>query len=36
MIIDDVPAYVCNTCGGRYHLARVAKSCEALQRIVPK
>jgi YgiT-type zinc finger domain-containing protein len=25
VIIDDVPAYVCNTCGEHYHLAQVAK-----------
>ena len=25
MIIDNVPAYVCNTCGEHYHLAPVAK-----------
>jgi YgiT-type zinc finger domain-containing protein len=25
VIIDNVPAYVCNTCGEHYHLAPVAK-----------
>ncbi len=25
VIIDNVPAYVCNTCGEHYHFAQVAK-----------
>ncbi|MBI1930795.1 YgiT-type zinc finger protein [Candidatus Poribacteria bacterium] len=30
VIIDNVPAYVCNTCGEHYHLARVAKKLRSI------
>lgn len=32
VVIDDVPAYVCNRCGERYYDAEVAKRMRALAR----
>lgn len=32
IVIDDVPAYVCNRCGERYYEASVAKQMRALSR----